>query len=178
MRNIALVIIVIVILVANATILILYKHEKRPRRSDCARNLRLIILNMNEHPDQAWTLDRDSKDFPDKLVELSKETTTSDKKLEQLRKAFFCPFCRETKNPETYCYTGLKEPNDLIKPFEWREKWPILWDRPENHEDGVHVAYYRESDVHIEFITHEEFDKLHRKHKAALEKYSGPSLNQ
>jgi len=169
MRHIYIIATGLFILLCNVAVVLAYRYERRPRRSDCADNLREIVEFMSRHGDDAWRLDRSATDFPARLLALASAT---DKGIGRLRKSFFCPFCRGRCDPSECTYEGPSMSSKIKNPNDWGAAWPILWDKPGNHPDGVHVVYYRDGAPQVKFISNEEFDELHKKLDAELAKYA------
>ncbi|TET34571.1 MAG: hypothetical protein E3J72_13960 [Planctomycetota bacterium] len=156
MRHLGLILLGVILILANAVLVLAYRYERRPRKSDCVDNLKRIVETIAEFPDEAWNLDRSKEDFPEKLLELRKD---NQRLAARLKKAFTCPFCRSRGAANEFSYEGIKWPANLRRPAERAAEWPILWDKPDNHPDGVHVVYYRDGPV-IEFLDKDAFREL------------------
>ncbi|MHC4662884.1 MAG: hypothetical protein ACYS8W_14485 [Planctomycetota bacterium] len=157
MRYLGLIIVGIIVIVANVAVVLVYKYERRPRKSECKKNLEEIVRLMIDKDTQAWKLDRSAGDFHKKLLELFKE----DSAINKLKKHSVCPFCRDRDTQGGFSYAGPFIPEKFRIRVKDDEDMPVLWDKLDNHPDGVHVAYLRyNQDVIVEFLSKAEFAKL------------------
>jgi hypothetical protein len=168
MRHLGLILLGVILILANAVLVLAYRYERRPRKSDCVDNLIKIVETINEFSDEAWSLDRTKEDFPEKLLELRKDNQRSAARLKQ---AFICPFCRSRGAVNEFSYEGIKWPTHLRNPSDRAADWPILWDKIDNHPDGVHVVYYRGGPV-VEFLDKKAFRELREKVDREIARFS------